>query len=95
MFSNPRDTEVSQCKILPVDAVVWIRIECISEQRRGLVPEIYYVQQGRMGSDGLPEYRLRAVDGQPMYGRLRLSPEDDWDGKYKGYKLQKCDRETG
>ena len=95
MFSNPRDTEVSQCKILPVDAVVRIRIECISEERRGLVPEVYYVQQGRMDSDGLPDYRLRAVDGQPVYARLRLSPEDDRDGKYKGYKLQKCDRETG
>lgn len=95
MFSNPRDTEVSQCKILSVDAVVWIRIECISEERRELVPEIYYVQEGRMRSYGLPEYRLRAADGQPVYARLRLRPEDDRDCKYKGYRLQECDRETG
>ena len=56
---------------------VWIRFEYIFEECRGRLPATYYVQQGRMGSDGLPEYRLRAADGQPVYGRLRLRPEDD------------------
>ena len=34
----------------------------IFEERRRLVPETYYVQRRRMGSDGLPEYRRRAAD---------------------------------
>ena len=53
-------------------------------EHSGLVPETYSVQQGRTGSDGLPEYRLRAADGQTVYGRPRLRPEDERDGWYKG-----------
>ena len=36
-----------------------------------------------MGSDGLPEYRLRAADGQPVDARLRMRPEDERDGLCK------------
>ena len=69
MFSDPLDTKVPQFEILPGGTSVWIRFGNMIEKRRGPVPETYYVQQGRMDSDGLPEYRLRAADGQPGYGR--------------------------
>ena len=47
-----------------------------------------------MGGDGLPEYRLRAADDQPVYGGLRLGPEDEQDGWYKGCRLEEYDRDT-
>ena len=67
MFIDPRETKVS---ILPDDTPVWIRFSYMIEERHGLVPETYYLHQGRMDSDGFSEYRLRAADGYPVYRRL-------------------------